>query len=124
MSRKESLTLNSILAIKKEYILDLSGRLLNHADGWKEYGIYDESQGEILFSPEKKLHELVNQFKLQSIFTTTQLLAHYFEERKNSLFSNKVLEEEKGLFIADWLYFQWWKQKKRRNPSLRFESDS
>ena len=114
LSPKEETTLNSIMAIIKQYLLDLSGRLSKHADGWKDYGAYDESQGEILFSPEKKLQELMKQFQFQSIFTTTQLLANYFEERKNSLLSNKKLEEEKGLFIADWIYFSWWKHKQRR----------
>merc|ERR1712151_685782 len=118
LSPKETLTLNSIMAIKKNHILSLSGRLSKHADGWKDYGMYDESHGEILFSPEKKLHELVKQFQFQSIFTSTQLLANYFEERKNSLLSNKVLEKEKGIFIADWLYYSW-KYKKRRMLSMQ-----
>lgn len=42
------------------------------------------------------MFQLVNQLQFQSIFATAQLLANHFEERKNSLFSDEILEKEKG----------------------------
>ena len=60
------------------------------------------------------LFQLTKQLQFQSVFATVQLLANHFEEEKNSSFSNKVLEKEKGLLIADWLYCSWKREKGAR----------
>ena len=111
LSPKELLTLRSITDYVKDYIVDLSG-LLQHADGWKEHGEYDKSLGESLFSPKKKLEELERKFHFQCMITNSQLSAYYFEEKKTSHFSNLELKVNKGTFIAEWLYYAWYKFKK------------
>ena len=97
----------------KNYVVDLSG-LLQHAEGWQEYGEYDKTLGETLFSPKKKLVELERKYRFQCMITNSQLSAYYFEEKKTSHFSNLELKVNKGTFIAEWLYYAWCKFQKKK----------
>jgi len=113
LSPRELLTLCSIKDMIKKYVADLSG-LLQHADGWKEYGEYDKTLGESLFSPKKKLEELERKFHFQCMIVKSQLSAYYFEEKKTSHLSDVELKFKNGLFIAEWLYYSWRKFQKKK----------
>merc|ERR1711862_630704 len=114
LSRRELLTLCTIKELIKIYVTDLSG-LLQHADGWREYGEYSKVLNEFMFSPERKLKELKRKYKFQCMIAESQLLANYFEEKKIEHFSNMELKVRKGKIIAEWLFSAWCKFKKKKD---------
>ena len=81
------------------------------------YAIKDDSRN-AHFAPCKFYAPLESVLEFQRMFSQTQVLSSYFEERKKA-----YMEIDKGvkfsLFIADWVYFHWWKYQKVTDASFR-----
>ena len=107
---RESLTLCSIKKSVAYRLSKLSGMLSKHDAGWQLYGKKDSSNG-VHFAPQKFCGPLPNVMEYQRMFSQTQVLSCYFEERKNAFME---INEDRALFIADWTYFHWWKYQKMK----------
>lgn len=113
-SAKESVTLNSIKKLVSNRLSQLSGMLSKSSQGWQLYGVKDSSRN-VYFSPQKFYAPVQSVLEFERMFSQTQILSCYFEEKKNAF-----MEIDQGmkfsLFVADWVYFHWWKyQKLKRN---------
>ena len=106
----ESMILNSMKKSVAKRMTVLSGMLSKHDGGWQLYAEKDH-QNNAHFVPHKLYAPLRAVMEFQRMFSHTQVLSCYFEERKNAFYDidevNKI-----SLFIADWVYFHWRKFKK------------
>ena len=116
-SAKESLTLCSLKDFVKSRLSQLSRMLSKSSQGWQLYSVKDSSNI-VHFSPKKFYASARNVLEFERMFSQTQILSCYFEERKNAFM--KIEPDMKfSLFVADWVYFHWWKyQKMKQNKFL------
>ena len=110
ISPKESVILKSINKSVTNRMSHLAGMLSKHDEGWQLYAVKDGPR-DARFVPHKFYAPLRSVMEFQRMFSQTQVLLCYFEERKKAFYD---IDKDKrmSLFIADWVYFHWWKLKK------------
>ena len=77
-------------------------------DGWAIY-----AQNDMTFSASKFYIPLIRLLEFQKLFSKTQLLSCYYEEKKQLSEARKVSKAQ-ALLVADWTYFHWIKFKQRK----------
>jgi len=84
-SPKESIILNSIKQSVAKRMTVLSGMLSKHDGGWQLYAEKD-GQNNAYFVPHKFYAPLRTVMEFQRMFSQTQVLLCYFEERKSAFY--------------------------------------
>jgi len=88
--------------------------LAKYDDGWRVYSKKDAYSNELKFSSQRFSVPLVRLLEFQKMFSKTQLLCTYYEEKK-TLSDDADSQKGHALFIADWVYFHWWKFQQRNH---------
>ena len=100
---------SNILNILHEHIIYERANIITiRFNRWKSCARYRDTNKEILYHPSKYIEQKKRQIMFQEKFFQTQLVANYFEDRKNSyLVRKKDVEGMSAVFISDWLRFKW-----------------
>jgi len=109
MSVKEFKILESIKKSMADFFAHFSGSISKYKDGWKDFSVIDGVTNQTNLCEKKFISHTANLLEFQKIFSKTQLLASFFDERK---INYKDEEHHAAKFIADWLYYNMWKSNK------------
>mmetsp|Transcript_27628 Transcript_27628/g.40807 ORF Transcript_27628/g.40807 Transcript_27628/m.40807 type:complete len:458 (+) Transcript_27628:151-1524(+) len=111
-SPRESSVLYFLKRVIARHLSSLTGALSERPDGWKQFGEFDQTTNEFAFFPSKFIKPLQAQLKYQEMLAHTQLFVG-FVEKKKGLFMERsaLLKGQEALFIANWVYFRWWKKR-------------
>lgn len=99
LSPKESVTPNFIKKSMANRLSQLSGLLSKHNEGWPLFVSKDVSNN-AHFAPRKFYAPLRSVIEFQRMFSQTQVLSCYFEERKK-IYLETDKDKRFSLFIAD-----------------------
>jgi len=78
------------------------------------YGVTDRISGERYFSASRFSKAANHLMEFQKHFSQTQILACFYEERKNRYYENFVEKNRRyGILIANWIYFHWTLYKRK-----------
>ena len=117
-SPKEVAVLNSIKVFIERNFKRFSGIISQRDDGWAIYAEKDKSSNELIFSWSKFYIPLVRLVEFQKLFSKTQLISCYYEEKKQQSETSKV-DKIYALFVADWVYYHWWKYQQRNQSTFK-----
>ena len=112
LSPDEYVTLNSIKESIGRFFTHFASSISKHEDRWKDFTVKDSLTNEINFSGQKFYAPTTHLLEFQKLFSKTQLLVSYFEEKR--MHSN-VEEYHAAQLIADWVYFN---IRRKRNKRL------
>lgn len=112
LSPNELITLNSIKESIASFFAHFAGSISKYKDGWKDVTAKDSLTNEINFSGDKFYAPTTHLLEFQKLFSKTQLLVSYFEEKR--MHSN-VEEYHAAQLIADWVHFN---IRRKRNKRL------
>lgn len=115
-SHKEFIVLNSIKDSIEKYLKNLGGILAEYAHGWKSFGSKNKMSNEFYFTDTRFTRIMSHQFEFRKEFSKTQLLACYFDERKND-YENfcRLRRGRSATFLASWIYYRWQLRSKTKN---------
>ena len=147
LSEKESVILKSINLCIQDYLANFSGIVAKSEDGFKMYSVRDKltgkytfslfsfinlirpyclpRSGETYFSSTRFSKPANHLMEYQKHFSKTQILACFYEKRKNRYYENFVEKNRRyGVLIANWVYFHWtlYMQRKKAAADPNFAS--
>jgi hypothetical protein len=115
LSRRESLTLNSVCQVLEQHFTCFCGDLAVNDKAWKRYGTVDVKTNEFMFQPDWFLNPIRTDHAFHEAMVRTQLFSGYVHERREDQIEMKeIMEGELGYFIAEWVYEKWVARKRRR----------
>ena len=108
LSRKESLTLNSVALALEGHFAQLGGDLAYNSLAWKRYGTVDVKTNKFIFHPEWFLNPMRADLAFQEKVVHTQLFHGYVDVRRREQQEvEKLRRGPPGQFIANWIYKHW-----------------